>query len=97
MAMPGYGVGAIAVAGGGGLDSFKLTFMKIDGKGLDPNDTYSSEKIGGPGGGSPYVFGGDGTPIVGILGRVSDDKKSMGLGAVFLSPTPTSISKRAGK
>jgi hypothetical protein len=69
-AKPGYAVGAVKTTGGGGLNSITLSYMRIHGQLLDPNDTYDSDKIGGPGGSGPQTLGGDGTPIIGICGKV---------------------------
>lgn len=72
-AKDGYAVGAVTVKAGLGLDGMSVTFMKIvDGK-LDPKDAYESEWVGGKGGRAPVTLGGDGTPVVGIVGRVAGD------------------------
>jgi S1-C subfamily serine protease len=86
VARPGYAVGAISIKSGLGLDSLSITFMKVvDGK-LDRLDTYESERIGGPGGGGPVKVGGDGSPVVGIVGK-ENDQHATGLG-LLLGPKP---------
>jgi hypothetical protein len=86
-ARDGYAVGALTVRGGGGLDAVTVTFMKIVGTGLDPTQTYTSEHIGGSGGGETIIDGG-GIPIVGITGKIDSNEHAAGLGVVFVS-TPS--------
>jgi S1-C subfamily serine protease len=81
VAKPGYAVGAIAMKTGLGLDGVTVTFMKIDGDKLDPSDSYDADYVGGPGGGGPNKVGGDGTPVVGLIGR-TNGKEVCGLGLV---------------
>ncbi len=89
VARPGYAVGAISVGGGANLDALSVTFMRItaDGK-LNPQDSYTSDKVGGAA--TTMIIGGDGTPVIGIAGKEDDEKGSLALALVFLSPTPTS-------
>ncbi|MDY3559818.1 serine/threonine protein kinase [Gemmata sp. JC673] len=82
LAKPDYAVGALDVKAGLGLDSVTVTFMKVRGGGLDPADAYASARLGGPGGGSHPLLGGDGTPVTGIIGRKNGAKPS-GLGLAF--------------
>jgi S1-C subfamily serine protease len=82
VAKPGYAIGAITVTAGLTVDGLSITFMKVvDGK-LDPRDAYESEWIGGKGGGGPEKLTGNGTPVVGIVGKVND-KDVTGLGLLF--------------
>jgi hypothetical protein len=80
-AKPGYAVGAINVKAGLVVNGFSVTFMRIRGNTLDPADSYSSAWIGDKTGGTgPRVLGGDGTPIIGIIGRRSaSDCNGLGL------------------
>ncbi len=67
----GYAVGTVTVKAGAGLDGMSVTFMKVvDGK-LDPSDAYESDWVGGKGGNPPVKLGGDGSPVVGIVGRTN--------------------------
>jgi hypothetical protein len=87
-AKPGYAVGGMTIHGGGLLDGFAITFMKLDKKGLTRDGAYQSAWIGGPGGGEE-VAGGDGSFVVGICGRKMDEReghKPGGLGLVLLKP-----------
>jgi hypothetical protein len=86
VAKEGYAVGAVKIKAGLTVDSMIVTFMKVaDGK-LDPSDSYESEKVGGPGGGGPTKLGGDGSLVVGIVGKTGQDHAT-GLG-LLLGPQP---------
>jgi hypothetical protein len=79
VAKPGYAVGAISMKTGLGMDGLSVTFMKVvDGK-LGPKDAYESEWVGGKGGGGPVKIGGDGTLVIGLIGKAKADNVS-GLG-----------------
>jgi hypothetical protein len=57
--------------------------MKImDPARLDPNDAYESEWIGGRSGGNPVRLAGDGTPVIGIIGK-SSNMNMTGLGLLL--------------
>lgn len=81
VAKPGYAVGAISAKAALSLDGFYLTYMKIVNNQLDPNDSYNSPWLGGPGGNGPTTIGGnDGRLVVGIIGRKNNkDLKAIGL------------------
>jgi len=69
-AKPGYAVGAIDVKAGLLVKGFSVKFMRIKEGGLDPKDSYSSPWIGDKtGGGGPTLLTGNGTTIVGVIGR----------------------------
>ncbi len=87
LAKPGYAVGAITVKAGLGIDGLSITFMKVvDGK-LDSKDNYESDWVGGMGGGRPTKIGGDGTPVVGIIGK-ANAKDATGLGLAYKGDKP---------
>ncbi|HSQ56240.1 MAG TPA: hypothetical protein VLM40_10915, partial [Gemmata sp.] len=87
VAKPGYAVGALTLRTGLGLDGFSLTFMKVvDGK-LDPNDSYESDWIGGPGGFNAVKIDGDGKAVTGLLGR-TNDKNVAALGLAYVGEKP---------
>ncbi len=79
LAKPGYAVGAVSVRAGLGIDALTVTFMKVSGGRLDPNDSYVTEQMGGPGGNGPTKLGGDGTLITGIIGRKGPGLDGFGL------------------
>jgi hypothetical protein len=82
IAKPGYAIGAITVKAGLTVDGLSITFMKVRDGRLDPSDKYESDWIGGYGGGGPDKLAGDGTPIIGIVGK-SNNKDATGLGLLF--------------
>jgi hypothetical protein len=74
-AKKGYAVGAVTVKAGLGIDGFSVTFMKIENGSLSKKDSYTSEWLGGRGGGKETTLAGDGTLVVGIFGTVNNDRK----------------------
>ena len=89
VARPGYAVAAVTVKNGSGTDGLSLTFMRVaaDGR-LDALDAYESEWLGGRGGGGPVRVGGDGTPVVGLIGKARGDTLS-GMGLAYREVTET--------
>jgi hypothetical protein len=79
LAKPGYAVGAVVARYGACIDSLTVTFMHITDGRLDPNDAYTAEKVGGPGGYGPEKLGGDGSQIIGIAGRKGTSLTGFGL------------------
>lgn len=77
-ARPGYAVGAVDVRAGHRLDGLRIVFLRIVGDRLEPSDAYESPWAGGRGGGSARL-GGDGRPVVGIVGRHGADVDALGL------------------
>lgn len=84
-AKKGYVIGGMTIKGGGSVDGFSMTFMKIDGGGLKKDDSYTSDWVGGPGGGGGKILG-DGSLIVGIHGKLGGSGKIAGLGLLYLKP-----------
>jgi predicted Zn finger-like uncharacterized protein len=82
VARPGYAVGAISIRAGLLVDGLSVTFMKVKGTKLDPTDSYDSDWIGGTGGNGPTKLGGDGSAVVGIVGR-ENEKDATGLGLLL--------------
>jgi hypothetical protein len=92
-AKPGYAVGAITVKAGLGVDGMSMTFMKITDNGLDPNDNYESEWLGGMGGEAKTKLAGTGDPVVGIFGKTAvGDSTFNGLGLVTVA-RPAALAK----
>jgi S1-C subfamily serine protease len=83
-ARAGYAVGAVKAQSGLNFDGFCVTFMRVSGEALDPNDSYESDWVGykGPQGKGPQgapELAGDGTPVIGIIGK-TNQKDCTGLG-----------------
>jgi serine/threonine protein kinase/WD40 repeat protein len=99
-AKPGYAIGKLTVRSGLGLDGLSVTFMKIDGQRLNAADSYDSNWVGGKGG-NERILGGDGTPIVGIYGKINGQTDvTDALGVILLdavgagnTPAPASPSE----
>ena len=72
-AKKGYAVGAITAKSMSLLDGFSVTFMKVNKNGLDRKDHYQSDWVAGHGGGPATVLGGDGVPVIGIVGRENNN------------------------
>ena len=82
-AKAGYAVGAMTVRAGGLADGLSITFMRVVSGKLDPADAYESEWVGSTNSGGRNVkLPGDGTPVIGIVGK-ADDKECTGLGLLF--------------
>jgi hypothetical protein len=82
-AKPGYAVGGVTVRSGLNINGLSVTFMRIKGRRLDPNQSYESEWVGDRTGGGEAYLGGDGAPAVGVFG-CQDDEKVTALGLVFI-------------
>lgn len=75
-AREGYAVGGIAVAGGGALEGFALTFMRIGPKHLLVDDAYISDWYGEPTRRMrpESSKAGDGSFVIGLFGKRFDDR-----------------------
>ncbi len=78
-AKPGYAVGAIHGIGGHRIDGFKVIFMGIGTRGLDPTKRYESEWLGGNKGREDTKLAGDGGFVIGIIGTQGAQVHSLGL------------------
>ena len=89
-AKSGYAVGSLQITGGLHMEGCTVTFMKIQGKGLNPADSYAGPVMGkeAPGG---HVVG-DGRPAVGFHGKVLErsgvEEEAPALGLVVAGPKP---------
>jgi hypothetical protein len=82
-AKDGYAIAAVTCKSGLNFDGCSLTFMKMKADGtLDPADSYESDWVGYNGNKRPTKLGGDGTPVIGIVGR-GTDRELNGLGLLF--------------
>jgi serine protease Do len=83
-AKAGYALGGVSIRTGLLIDGFSLTFMKIDGDQLDPDDAYRTIWLGNQVGGSPSTLGGDGSPVVGFSVRTkTDNSQCSGFGLIL--------------
>ena len=87
-AKDGYAVGGTTVKAGLGIDGFAVIFMRNNGGRLDPADSYTSDWIGGKGGGRETLLAGTGTPVVGVYGRLNQQHVVCALGLVLGESTP---------
>jgi hypothetical protein len=67
-AKDGYAVGGITVKSGLWVESLKIRFMRVAGGKLNPADSYESVWIG-DGGGTETFLSGDGSQLIGVIGR----------------------------
>lgn len=86
VAKPGYAVGGITVSSGLNVDGLSITFMRLDGDTLQPDDSYKSAWYGSKGQREGKKLGGDGELVIGIFGRTSGlrlkDHELRGLGLI---------------
>src|SRR5262249_28856032 len=71
-ARPGYAVGGLTGRAGLLLNGMSLTFMRINGSQLNPDDHYQSDWIGDRKGGSEASIASQGMLVVGIHGKDGD-------------------------
>ena len=86
-AKDGYAVGAVSVMHGLGFDGISVTFMKVANGKLDPKDSYESKYVGSDEKKPLTKLGGDGTPVVGIVGK-ANDKDLTGFGLLLKGQEP---------
>ncbi len=89
-AKPGYAVGAMSAMSGLCFDGLSVTFMKVtEGGKLDPKDSYDSDYVGCDEKKPLAKFGGDGTPVVGLVGKRNEHEKTVtGFGLWFKGQDP---------
>jgi S1-C subfamily serine protease len=81
-AKEGYAISGINIRAGLRVNGLRVRYMRIKGDVLDATDAYDSDWIGSETGGRESMVGGDGTPVVGIVGK-TNDRDCTGLGLVF--------------
>ena len=75
----GYAVGGVRLRGAQGrVKAFRVVFMKWNGSFLDVKDAYESDWYLGDAT-DTVLFGGDGSPVVGVHGRKGNDMDAFGL------------------
>jgi serine/threonine protein kinase/WD40 repeat protein len=79
-AKPDHAIAAVLVhPQDGGIGGLSLVCMAIDGKRLDPTRSYQTGWVGVGVSPQPTPLVGDGTPIVGLLGKVNPAVNALGL------------------
>jgi hypothetical protein len=87
-AEPGYAVGALKLRSGMFVDAMALTFMRIRGTRLDPQQSYTSNWVGNTHGGTEVSLSAEGAVAVGVFGH-QDEQHVLGLGFILLrAPAP---------
>ncbi len=90
LAKPGYAIGRITVSAGLNVDGLEVTFMRVEGDALNPDDSYKSEWYGSKGLGKGKDLGGDGSLVIGIFGKTTGLKvqqhQLQGLGLIQMKP-----------
>jgi S1-C subfamily serine protease len=81
-AKAGYALAAVTIKAGATVDGMSATFMRVKNGKLDRTDSYESEWVGGVGGGAAMRIGGDGTLVVGVVGK-SNERDATGLGLLL--------------
>lgn len=81
MAKEGYAVGGLQVRGGAVINCVQIMFMRInpDGVSLNQQDFYTTDWIGGAGGGKPKELTTRGRMVIGVTGRTGGVVESIGL------------------
>jgi hypothetical protein len=87
MARPGYAVGGVTVRSGLNINGLSLTFMRVSGRALDPDQSYASEWVGDRTGGGEASISGDGAPVVGVHGS-QDVEHVSSLGLIYMPVPP---------
>jgi len=85
-AQSGYAVGGLTIRSGLNINGLSVTFMRINGRGLDPRRAYTSEWVGDRTGGSEGSIDGKGAPVVGVFGS-ADEEHISALGLIY-GPQP---------
>lgn len=92
-ARAGYAVWAMHLRTGLGIDAMSLSFRKISGDRLDPDDAYRTAWVGNIKGGSESSVNGEGMPIVGVFGNRSGDRVNA-LGLIHVKPPAATVKPR---
>ncbi len=86
-AKPGYAIGSMTIHAGLHVDGLFVTFMQMQGDGLNADQNYKGEYVGGRGGRELEVAV-PGEPIVGLHGHLHKDGRLASLGIVTPPPSP---------
>lgn len=78
-ARDGYAVAGFVMKTGWAIDGCRVVLMRLKDDGLDPQDRYESQWLGGPGGGPETTLGCNGKPVIGLQGRAGAGVDALGL------------------
>ncbi|HMC88526.1 MAG TPA: hypothetical protein VKI17_03215, partial [Gemmataceae bacterium] len=81
---PGYAVGAITLRTGVNIRGMSLTFMRVSGRTLDPQQSYTSDWLGDTKFGRQGTVSGNGAPIIGVFGN-QDEWQVLALGLLYIN------------
>jgi hypothetical protein len=90
LAREGYAVGGITIRSGLNINGFCVEFMRINGRDLDPLDSYTSKWVGDRTGGSERSLRGNGDPVLGVFGG-QDEVHVQSLGLLFMKRPPKPV------
>ena len=77
-AREGFAVGGVTIKASSRIEGLSVTFMQIQGTGLNTRNAYTSDWYGGHGGVN-IRLGGSGNPMVGIAGKADNVLQEMAL------------------
>ena len=78
-AQQGFAVGGLNIKAANRIEGLSVTFMQIQGAGLDPRSAYTSDWYGSRTGGANVRLGGSGNPMIGIVGRADNSLQEVAL------------------
>ena len=87
LAKEGYAIGEVVIGAGIGIDAIQVVYRKIEDNGLSIDDSYQSEwhpKRRG----KEVTLGGEGRPVVGLLGRQNGRGEVTALGLMLTQLAP---------
>lgn len=75
----GFAVGGVTFKATNRIEGLSVTFMQIQGVGLDPRIAYTSDWYGGRTNGAMVRLGGNGNPMIGIVGKADNTLQELTL------------------
>jgi hypothetical protein len=78
-AREGFAVGGLTIKAANRIDGLSVTFMQIQGAGLDSRNAYTSDWYGSRTSGGTFRLGGSGSPMIGIVGKADNSLQELQL------------------
>jgi hypothetical protein len=75
----GFAVGGLTLKASNRIEGMSVTFMQIQGIGLNPRNAYTSKWYGGRTGGANIRLGGSGAPMIGLAGKADNSLQELAL------------------